>query len=196
MINGHEYVDLGLPSGLKWATCNVGANKPEEFGELFSWGEVKMKIEHTENNYEHGKFVYQGGFLGIGGTRFLKNDDIGSNISGTQYDVARVKWGGSWRMPSKEEFEELMNYSTICWGSNQNGINGTKIISKINGNSIFFPDNVYTEGRERGDGYYWSSTPEYSRYNYCAYGLLFYYGGHKMSSFARKGGVGVRPVSI
>lgn len=196
MINGHEYVDLGLPSGLKWATCNVGANKPEEFGELFSWGEVKMKIEHTENNYEHGKFVYQGGFLGIGGTRFLKNDDIGSNISGTKYDVARVNWGGSWRMPTKEEFEELMNYSTICWGSNQNGINGTKIISKINGNSIFFPDNVYTEGRERGDGYYWSSTPEYSRYNYCAYGLLFYYGGHKMSSFARKGGVGVRPVSI
>lgn len=96
-INGHEYVDLGLPSGLKWATCNVGANSPSEYGDYYAWGETTTKTSYT---YENSK------------TYNKKIGDIGGNAS---YDAARANWGGTWRMPTKEEFDELLNKCTCTW---------------------------------------------------------------------------------
>ena len=96
-IAGHEYVDLGLPSGLKWATCNVGAEKPEDYGDYFAWGEIETKSEYTESNsLTHGKQM----------------DDISGDV---QYDVAAANWGDSWRMPTKDEMIELVSNCEWEW---------------------------------------------------------------------------------
>lgn len=93
----HEYVDLGLPSGTKWATCNVGANIPEEYGDFYAWGEITTKSEYTtENCVTYGESM----------------DDISGNPN---YDVARAKWGGSWRMPTKSEMRELVYNCNWTW---------------------------------------------------------------------------------
>ena len=118
-INGYEYVDLGLPSGLKWATCNVGASSPEQHGDYYAWGETETKSTYTiENSITYGVEM--------------------SDISGDpQYDVARKKWGSTWRMPTKEEVRELHE----CKRENNiviNGIKGMKLTGP-NGRFIFFP---------------------------------------------------------
>lgn len=143
--NGHEYVDLGLPSGLKWATCNVGANSPEEYGDYYAWGETetKTKYEYTvENTF----------------TMWKEMDDISGYL---EYDVARRKWGGSWRMPTKIEMKELIEECIWEW-IEQNGVDGYKIIGP-NGNGIFLPagGDCYTLLKYDGNcyGVYWSSTP-------------------------------------
>ena len=115
--NGHEYVDLGLPSGLKWATCNVGAIKPEEYGDYFAWGEIKPKQRYDDDNYTY------------------KSNPETLPLSA---DAANVNWGGKWRMPTKAEQDELRNYCTWEW-TTLNGEKGYKVISKKNGNSIFLP---------------------------------------------------------
>ena len=96
-IAGHEYVDLGLPSGLKWATCNVGATTPEEYGNYYAWGETKPKTEYTEEN------------SATFGVELL---DINSNPT---YDVARANWGSTWRMPTMTEMDELIDNCTWKW---------------------------------------------------------------------------------
>ena len=142
-INGHEYVDLGLPSGLKWATCNVGASSPEEYGDYYAWGEIETKSEYVESNSKtYGKSM--------------------SDISGNStYDVARAKWGGSWRLPTRKEFKELIQKCKWQW-TTQNGKKGYKFTGP-NGNSIFLPAAGYRNGsslyRAGENGYYWSSTP-------------------------------------
>ena len=89
--NGHDYVDLGLPSGLKWATCNVGSTTPEGYGDFFAWGEINTKDSYTpQNSITNG---YQIG-------------DISGN---EQYDAARANWGATWRLPTKEELQELLD---------------------------------------------------------------------------------------
>ena len=165
MANGHEYVDLGLPSGLKWATCNVGANKPEDYGDYFAWGETMTKETYTEYNcptYGLSKSELQSqGYV-----------DSEGNIT-SQYDTARAKWGGKWRMPTKAELQELLDKCTWTWMS-QNGIDGCKVTGP-NGNSIFLPapgyryrSSLYRAGDE---GYYWSSSPRVNSYG--AYSLYF-----------------------
>ena len=145
----HEAVDLGLPSGTKWASCNVGATKPEEYGGYYAWGETEEKEVYDESTYKYyknGKYV-----------------NIGSDISGTEYDVAHVKWGGNWCMPTLEDIKELNDNCTREW-TTLNGVNGKKFISKNNGNSIFLPAaGAYWSGAlglkyAGGNGYYWSST--------------------------------------
>ena len=158
MANGHEYVDLGLPSGLKWATCNVGANKPEDYGDYFAWGEVNTKSEYTEKNYKFGLLM----------TGFFNLITIGSLIK--KYDAARVNWGGKWRMPTEEELNELWFKCEWVWMS-QDGKCGYSVTGP-NGNSIFLPaaglrdgSSLYYAGSK---GYYWSSTPgEYGDYGVC-----------------------------
>ena len=182
MANGHEYVDLGLPSGLKWATCNVGANKPEDYGDYFAWGEVNTKSEYTEKTYKHYR-----GFLGINKYVFL------GEISGNaQYDTARAKWGGKWRMPTKAELQELCDKCTWIWMS-QNGVEGYKVTGP-NGNSIFLPAAGYRLGSSLDCagifGLYWSSSPN----DNIAYYLDFYSGSHGMNYGSRDGGLSVRPV--
>ena len=141
--NGHEWVDLGLPSGLKWATCNIGANSPEEYGNYYAWGEVLTKDEYTQaNSLTYGKEM----------------EDISGNV---QYDAATGNWGGDWRMPTKAEYDELLNNCTWIW-TKQNGVNGYKVTGP-NGNSIFLPAAGYRNGASLSYagsfGYYWSSTP-------------------------------------
>lgn len=122
----HDYVDLGLPSGTLWATCNVGAMKPEDVGGYYAWGETKAKDNYEWSNYS----------LSDGGESSCY--DIGSDIADTQYDVARTKWGDPWRMPTLKDWEEIiMNCSWTK--STQNNVSGLKITSRKNGNCIFLP---------------------------------------------------------
>ena len=180
-INGHEYVDLGLPSGKKWATCNVGANKPEDYGDYYSWGEVRTKIEYTINNsVTYGK----------------KYNDIKGN---PQYDVVRKNWGGTWRLPTKMELEELINECTWKW-TKQHNVNGYNVTGP-NGNSIFLPAAGYRIGSSLfndGDyGNYWSSTPnDYYYYYYYAYNLYFYDGNEIVYWRSHRcNGLTVRPIT-
>ena len=175
---GHECVDLGLPSGLKWATCNVGATSPENYGDYFAWGETSLKEEYTEeNSLTYGKDM----------------SDIAGN---TQYDAATANWGGTWRMPTNSEIKELIDNCTWTW-TTQNGINGYKVTSKVNSNYIFLPAAGYRYRSSlcsaRSDGSYWSSSSPGSGDNY-AYYLNFYSVNQYMSINYRNYGRSVRPV--
>ena len=177
-INGHEYVDLGLPSGLKWATCNVGADSPGEYGDYYAWGEIETKSEYTKDNSK---------------TYRKSMSDISGNA---MYDVACAKWGGSWRLPTKKELEELE--SKCKWERTTiNGKIGYKVTGP-NGNSIFLPAaghcigySLYYAGEV---GYYWSSTP-YESNDYDAYGLYFLSSSLDVFRGSRYDGQSVRPVS-
>lgn len=184
-----EAVDLGLPSGIKWASCNVGATKPEEYGTYYAWGETEEKEEYLLDTYLYYKYV-------SGSINENQNwIHIGLDISGTEYDVAHVKWGGNWRMPTLEEFQELLENCTWTW-TTYNGVEGEKFIGP-NGNSIFFPAAgcLSSYGQSLG-GDYWSSTlnKDYGGSN--AYGLAFVNSDAYMASgYDREIGLPVRPVS-
>ena len=176
-INGHEYVDLGLPSGLKWATCNVGASSPEKYGYHFAWGETSPKAEYTEeNSITYGEEM----------------NDISGN---PQYDAARANWGGSWRMPRENEREELLAYCEWEW-TQKNGVNGYKVIGR-NGKSIFLPAAGCRYGSSLYDagsyGFYWCSTP----YDGDGYAFILYFNidYQRMGSDGRFIGHSVRPVA-
>ena len=122
-VSAGAVVDLGL--SVYWCSCNVGAEAPEEYGDYYAWGETKPKSSYTEANYS-----------------YYNNDtklytDLGENISGTEYDAATVNLGSDWRMPTGEEFQELLDKCTWEW-TQINGINGYKVTAE-NGNSIFIP---------------------------------------------------------
>lgn len=130
--DSHEAVDLGL--SVKWASCNVGANSPENYGAYYRWGEIK------EYNINSGEYKYfQPKDLGDDGYYYGPEcwHNIVSNISGTSYDVAHVKWGRGWRMPTKDEVNELCEICSWQW-TTINGINGYKVTGP-NGNFIFLP---------------------------------------------------------
>jgi len=148
-LNGHEWVDLGLPSGTKWATCNVGATRPEGYGSYFAWGETSTK---SESDYTQKKYKYYDSSTG-------KYKDIGTDISGTSYDAARYQWGSSWRMPTYKEWQEL---DKNCTKKTEkiNGIFGMRVTGK-NGNSIFLAGaGTIIEGSFWNEGLvlYWSAT--------------------------------------
>ena len=129
--NGHEYVDLGLPSGTKWATCNVGATAPEAYGDCFAWGETEPKDYYDWNTYK---------FTTDGCRTFTKyNDTDGKTTLDPEDDAAAVNWGGRWRMPTDAEWIELEENCTWTW-TRLNGVNGCEVKSKTNGNSIFLPE--------------------------------------------------------
>ena len=176
--NGYEYVDLGLPSGVKWATCNIGATSPEEYGDYFAWGEMMAKMEYTrENNKTYGETI----------------SDISCDA---QYDAARAQWGGRWRMPMESEMEELLDKCTWIW-TIKNDIRGCKVTGP-NGNSIFLPAAGCRDGSslyEAGSyGCYWSSTPDDDDRNYYACSLDFDSSNHDMDYSGRYVGLCVRPV--
>lgn len=179
-----EAIDLGLPSGTKWASCNVGASKPEEYGSYYAWGETEEKEVYNWSTYIHCDGTYD------------TCHDLGSDISGTQYDVAHIKWGGNWCMPTLDDIKELYDNCTSEW-TTLNGVNGRKFTSKINGNSIFLPFAGYRWvgglGRAGGSGDYWSSAqnPDYSG---DAYGLYFDSGYANWGNYSRYNGRTVRPV--
>ena len=187
IINGHEWVDLGLPSGLMWATCNVGASSPEEYGDCFAWGETTTKSSYYGSN----STTY-----GLSTSTLQSRGIIDSDGNLTAaYDAATANWGGSWRMPTIGEMRELFDNCTCTW-STQNGVDGREFIGP-NGNSIFLPAagcRYATDLVNAGSsGYYWSVTP-YSG-SYRAYYLYFYSDGCDWGYFDRDYGQAVRPVS-
>ena len=173
--NGHEYVDLGLPSGTKWATCNVGATTPEGYGNYYAWGETTTKSIYNWSNYKWCNGSYSSM------TKYCTLSYYGTVDNKTTLDLsddaAYVNWGSSWRMPTKAEQDELRNtsYTTWTWIT-QNEVNGYIVTSKTNGNSIFLPVAGYcsdSDLRSTGsDGLYWSSSL-YSSSPSGAYGLSF-----------------------
>ena len=164
--NGHEYVDLGLPSGLKWSTCNVGATSPEEYGDYFAWGETISNNNFDWNTYSH----CNGSSYTL--TKYCTNSNYGivDNKTTLEFedDVACVRLGGEWRMPTRIEQEELLNNCTWEW-IEENGVEGYKVISNINNNSIFLPKAGYNNTNRIKNGNYWSSSVDSS----CAYCLSF-----------------------
>ena len=174
---GHEWVDLGL--SVKWATCNVGANTPEGYGNYYAWGETSPKSEYRYDNCK---------------TYDLSMSDIRGNSS---YDAARANWGGSWRLPTIAEYDELVNNCNCQW-TIQNDVAGMRFTSKRNGNSIFFPAAGWRYGTSTHyaglGGFYWSSTP-YKSNTRDAYNLYSYSGGSANTDcYCRLYGNPVRPV--
>lgn len=153
----HEYVDLGL--SVKWATCNVGASSPEDYGDYFAWGETT-----TKSTYDWSTYKYCNGSSSTL-TKYNTDSYYGTVDNKTQLDLsddaARANWGAAWRMPTDAELTELLEQCTWTW-TTQNGIKGYKVTSKSNGNSIFLPAAGYNRGSSLAfagsDGYYWSSS--------------------------------------
>ena len=158
-VNGHEYVDLGLPSGTLWATCNIGADTPEGYGDYFAWGEREPKEIYDWKSYRYGRFFQEHYEL----NKYCTEAVYGLNgfvdkltILELDDDVARTYWGADWRMPTIEEWEELFLNTTGTW-TTLNGVKGWRCIAS-NGNDLFLPaagywwDDVFNADL----GLYWS----------------------------------------
>ena len=179
-------IDLGLSSGTKWACCNVGATAPEDYGGYYAWGETEEKAVYDRSTYE-----------------YYQNDsylDIGNDIAGTQYDVAHVKWGDFWVMPSLDQIKELEDECQTQW-TTKNGISGWLFTGK-NGSTIFLPAAGGYWGEvlrgSRGNGYYWSSIQKITDWTsdtVCA--CCIFFNSYQLSWYGseRSGGQSVRPVS-
>lgn len=144
----HEYVDLGLPSGTLWATCNIGANSPEEYGDYFAWGETEPKSDYSWETYKwcKGSFDTMTKYCNMSGYGYYGFTDTLTELL-PEDDAATANLGSGWQMPSKEQWRELFGASntTIEW-TQENGVNGEKITSVRNGNSIFIPAAGYRQG--------------------------------------------------
>lgn len=211
-LQGHDYVDLGLPKGTLWATCNVGAPFPGDYGDYFAWGETKPKSSYTWEAYKYGSYVIvSGGYTRII-TKYCNNSENGENgftddktVLDAEDDAAIFNWGDGWRMPTKDEFKELCNYCSSDW-TIQDGKNG-RLFTGPNGNTLFLPaaGRIVATGSvgairdeallmfEGEDGYYWSS----SLYDYdaeYAYRLRLYSDGNGLSKGFRSYAMSVRPV--
>lgn len=159
---GHEYVDLDLPSGTFWATCNVGSNSPEKYGSYFAWGETKPKDNYDwvtykwckDSNDKLTKYCNDSSFGDDGFTDDKTELDL-------EDDAAYVNWGSNWRMPDLDQIKELIencNWELTYF----KGVYGAEATSKKNGKSIFFPGAGYRRGTSLfyagSEGYYWSRT--------------------------------------
>lgn len=173
----YEYVDLGLPSGRLWATCNIGADKPTDSGDYFAWGATEpynLDDCNTDN--------------------YKKTDAASITEIDDEHDAATVLWGKEWRMPTLTDFAELIEHTEFEFVENDE-LNYAVYTSKINGKKLIFPAAGYVDGStlySRGShGYYWSRTRVSSAY---AWRLLVYSGGQYMYDNYRFDGFSVRPV--
>ena len=193
--DNHEYVDLGLPSGTLWATCNVGANTPEEDGDFFAWGETTPKEIYDMDNYKW--FNATDNKL----TKYCTDSQYGTVDYKTELlpedDAAYVNWGPSWRMPTLEQQQELIDRCSWQWVQ-RNGVYG-RLVTGPNGNTLFFPAADY-----RGDssinnvrtiGAYWSRTLD-SGYPSGLYFLNFDWESVYLFSHIRSHGFTVRAVRV
>ena len=188
----YQYVDLGL--SVMWATCNVGATKPEEYGDYFAWGETEPKSTYNWSTYKYCN--------GSSNTLTKYNTDSSRGTVDNKTtlelsdDAARANWGGSWRMPTDAELTELREQCTWTWTS-KNGVNGYKVTSQSNGNSIFLPAAGYRSGSSLyyagSYGYYWSSLLN-TGYPGRAWGVDFRSGSVSRYYYSRCHGHSVRPV--
>ena len=202
-----DAVDLGLPSGLKWATMNVGATRPEQYGEWFAWGETEPKWDYDWSTYKFELGTDYNGPL----SKYVIDSSYGTVDNKTVLDLeddsARVNWGGSWRMPTDTEWAELINNCTWTWTSNYNGtgVAGRIVTGNKTGytdKSIFLPAAGYwrDSGLLNAESYgnYLSSSPvtDYPKdYGRCASGVYFNYDRVGMSIYSRWYGQSVRPVT-
>ncbi|MBP5713472.1 MAG: leucine-rich repeat domain-containing protein [Prevotella sp.] len=192
-INGHEYIDLGLPSGNLWATCNVGANSKEESGYYFAFGETEPKELYLWSNYKYAN----GSKTTI--TKYCSSSDYGTVDNKTKLDneddAAFVNWGSAWHTPTREEGEELVNSCSWTW-MQVNGRNGYKVTGP-NGNSIFLPASgymYYYVNQDNVGGEYMESSYIYDTANI----LGFYESWHSAWGWcgSRCQGYTVRPVAL
>lgn len=179
-VSSSNSVDLGLPSGILWATYNIGAHVPEEYGDYFAWGETLPKNRYSWDNYQH----CNGSSKTL--TKYCCNSSIGYNgftdnliVLLPEDDAATANWGSEWRMATKEEWQELMNGTTHVW-TTWNGVNGW-LFTAPNNNCLFLPAaGGYDVQPNMVGSYcgYWSSTQTtdapYTNYNGCAYILSGY----------------------
>lgn len=206
-IDKHAYVDLALPSGTLWATTNVGADYPEDYGDYFAWGETDSKSDYqrSTNKYCNGPYNEW--------TKYVANNEYGTADNKTELDLADdaayMNWGKGWRMPSKTQLAELRTQCIWTW-TTQKGKKGYLVESKMNGNSLFLPaagsrqgtgaivNREFVEGAALGAGdrgYYWSRSLDV---DYCFYAkfLFFYRSSVASSATEREYGGSVRPVRM
>ena len=178
--NHPHMIDLGLPSGTKWACCNLGASTPEQSGNYYRCGETEpFKEGDTDATYPY------------------KGVDIGNNIAGTKYDAATANWGASWRMPTENQMKELMHNCTYKW-TTLNGVKGGKVTGR-KGRTIFFPasgsrrsSSLFNLDYVGSYGYYWSASPYSGSYGH-RLGVLS--GSWNWGGAPRAFGFPVRPVA-
>ena len=195
--NNHEWVDLGLPSGTLWATCNVGANSPEEYGDYFAWGETEPKENYNESTYQ----LSNGTTSSL--TKYCNDSNYGYNGFTDDFiellpedDAATTNWGSDWQMPSLEQIQELLDNTTQTW-TTRGGVNG-RLCTSSNGNSIFLPAAgcCYTNLMNAGVYGYYMSRSLFTSYSYLAYYLCFYSDNIYSSNSFRYFGQSVRPVRV
>ena len=183
--NGYEYVDLGLPSGLKWATCNVGASSPEQTGLYFAWGET---TGYTDEQVTSGVRLFNYGSYTA--------SSISTDLT-LEQDAAHVNLGGNWRMPTKAEYKELFDNCNVSWTADYNGtgVKGRVFTSKLNENSVFFPTAGVCDGSSvssvGSSGDYWSASWDST---YDAWALYFDSRDQYTGRSARSYGFSVRGV--
>ena len=160
-IDGHEYIDLGFPSGVVWATSNLGANEPEEHGLYIQWGNAELP-QVLKPDYSQWNMPYSSnGLL----TKYNTQSQCGAVdnrvVLHDLNDAASRNWSTRWHIPTKENFKELIINCTWEW-KQQNGVNGYLVTSKINGNSLFFPTTGLSMAKSIKDvettGCYWTSS--------------------------------------
>lgn len=197
-LNGHDYVDLGLPNGTLWATCNLGADTPEEYGDCFAWGETEPKELYDWKSYKYGIFFHERYELNKYCTDSVYGlDGFVDNLTLLEPadDAATTNWGVDWRMPTLTDWEELHEYTSNAW-TTQNGVNGW-CFTASNGNSIFLPAAGYWWDGEFNCadlGVYWSAT---LNTDYPNRAWSFHFGmdnGHICGSSDRNRGQTVRAV--
>lgn len=188
-LSAQEFVDLGL--SVKWATCNLGANSPEEFGNYYAWGETATKTDFFWTTYLNAGMS---GYEDCGTDKDPLKEYVYPNnksIAGTQYDVVHVMLGGSYRMPTNADFQELIDKCTWTW-TTLNNVNGYEIVG-TNGNRIFLPAAGCSDTNEGCSNSYWSASPD-MYYAGLAYFLDFESGYHYTIDFSRNSGFSIRPV--
>ena len=195
-INGHKFIDLGLPSGLLWAETNIGAETAADDGSYYAWGETTTKSDYSEDAYKY--------YNSATNTYTKYNSTYGKTVLANGDDVAYVNWGSFCRMPTNAEFEELLNFDNCTWtwtsmkNSSGSSVCGYRVTSNKNGNSIFLPASGHCYGTDlvdhSSDGHYWSSTL-YTEDIGLAYSLGFFSSDCFTYGNSRCCGHTVRPVA-
>lgn len=197
--NGHDYVDLGLPSGTLWATCNVGAESPEEYGDYYAWGETQLKETYDWSTYQY----CMGSPTTL--TKYCSNsydgyngfiDDLTTLLP--EDDAATANWGNGWSMPTIDQWRELLEYTTHIWITFK-GVNGFLFTANDGNNNLFFP----ASGDVLGDsingidrfGIYLSCS-RYTDYQHSSWDFCLHSEDYYLGNFRRCYGASVRPVHL
>lgn len=194
----HEWVDLELPSGTLWATTNVGADTPEEYGDYFAWGETTSKDYYGWDNYAWSNGRWNTLTKYCNKSNYGYNGFVDNKIElDPEDDAATANWGPEWCMPTREQFSELIAQCNLQW-TTSNGVNGYKVTSKNNGATMFLPaagyhfsGELYSQGNI---AYYWSRTVYSARCYYAYYFFFHSSGSQDLTNGDRDSGFTVRAV--